>query len=289
MKNISIIILCLFVFGCKNIDTSVDKSKLLGHDYRLFQGSPIWGLAKAVNASDTLAIAVAIAEGQSSNIGEPRFGGTLLMMAIQNDNYVAVEALLKHGANPNQKDTYRGTTPMHYAAKNEDPKYVKLLLAYKGNPNSIENAPKKQEDGLSETVLNSAISYGRENVLEKVELLVEAGADVNSSGYDTEVKLPITDALMNDKMDVLLYLLEHGADYKKLLYKMADGTDVYILLALRKCMLNLDSPDYRKKLEVIAFLKGKGLDYDKEPVPNYILKDIKKKYPDSWEEYVKKY
>ncbi|WP_276090957.1 hypothetical protein [Pedobacter sp. JY14-1] len=41
--------------------------------------------------------------------------------------------------------------------------------------------------------------------------------------------------------------------------------------------------------EVITFLKGKGLDYYKEPIPDYILKEIKKKYPKNWEEYAQKY
>lgn len=277
------------MFGCRNIDTPVDKSKLLGHDYRLFQGLSVWGLAKAVDAGDTLAIAKAIETGQDPNVTEPRFGNTLLMMAIRNDNYWAVEALLRHGADPNKKNSYRGTTPMHYAAKNEDPKYLKLLLAYRGDPNTIEDAPKKQEDGLGETVLNSAISGVQKNVLERVELLVNAGVDVNNSGYDTEVRLPSADAISQRKMDVLLLLLQHGADYNKGLYRTADGTNVYMLQALRKCVFDLNSPEYQKKLEVIAFLKGKGLDYAKEPIPDYVLKDIKKKYPDSWQEYIKKY
>jgi hypothetical protein len=277
------------MFGCSDIDTPVDKSKLLGHDYRLFQGSSVWELAKAVDAGDTLAITKAIEKGQDPNVAELRFGNTLLMMAIRNNNYLAAESLIRHGADPNKKNSYRGTTPMHYAAKNEDPKYLKLLLTYRGDPNTIEDAPKKHEEGMGETVLNSAISGVQKKVLERVELLVNAGADVNNSGYDMEVRLPSADAISQRKMDVLLYLLKHGADYRKQLYKMADGTDVYMLQALRKCVFDLNSPEYKKKLEVIAFLKGKGLDYDKEPVPNYILENIKKKYPDSWPEYIKKY
>lgn len=274
--------------GC-NIDTPVDKSKLLGDDYRLFQNTPIWGLAKAVRKGDTIRIKSTIANGEDPNFADPRFGGTLLMMAIRNNSYISVLALLEHGANPNQGNVYRGTTAMHYAAENDDPKYLKLLLSYKGNPNAIEAPPKRDGDGLSETVLNSAISFSGQNVMQKVELLVGAGADVNSLAYNTEVKLPIADAIMNDKMDVLLYLLKHGADYHKVLYKTVDGTDVYILKALRACLFDLGSAAYQKKLEVIAFLKSKGLDYYQEPIPDYMIKDIKKKYPDRWKLYVEKY
>lgn len=97
--------------------------------------------------------------------------------------------------------------------------------------------------------------------------------------------MPLADAFSQERLDVVLYLLQHGADYKRVIYKMFNGHDVYILEALRKCVLDLQLPDYRKKLEVIAFLKGKGLDYYKEPIPDYILKEIKKKYPKNWEDY----
>ena len=52
---------------------------------------------------------------------------------------------------------------------------------------------------------------------------------------------------------------------------MIDGHDVYILEALRKCVLDLQSPEYQKKLEIVAFLEGKGLNYYKESIPDYII------------------
>ena len=44
-----IISIAAFIFaGCYNRETNVDKSHLLGYDYRLYQGSMAWELAKAV-------------------------------------------------------------------------------------------------------------------------------------------------------------------------------------------------------------------------------------------------
>lgn len=165
--------------GCNDIDTSVDKSKLLGNDYRLFQGTPVWGLAKAVERSDIDGISTAIEHGQQPNLGDSRFGGTLLMMAIRNNNYSSALTLLKHGADPNQGDLYRGSTAMHDAAKNDDLKYLKLLISYKGNPNAIENEPSQPENGAKETVLNNAITLSYKKHLEKVILLVNSGAKGN--------------------------------------------------------------------------------------------------------------
>ena len=73
------------------------------------------------------------------------------------------------------------------------------------------------------------------------------------------------------------------------MYKMAQGDSVYILGALRRGIVDINTDEYKQKREVISFLKAKGLDYDEEPIPDYIERDIKKKYPNNWQEYLEKY
>ncbi len=281
------------LMGCHhNQEEEVDKSKLLGNDYRLFRGTPAWPLAKAVESGDTSLIRKEVKEHKiNPDYQESQFGKTLLMVSTINSNYNSVKALLELGADPNLKDKYKGSSAMTDAAGNDDPKYLKLLLTYKGDPSSLEDAPVKEGDLVRETTLNKAISPLDENGLQKVKLLVEAGADINYSneGKPAYTRLPIADALTADKMDVVLYLLKNGADYKRGMYKAVDNQEVYILEALRNNILDLNSTAYQKKLEVISFLKSKGLDYYKQPIPDYILKKIKKKYPENWEEYARKY
>lgn len=168
---------------------------------------------------------------------------------------------------------------------------MQLILKYKGNPNAVETAPVKERDKARKTALLAPISFLDPNSLEKVKLLVEAGADINYSneGNPAYTSLPLGAAFKQDKLDVALYLLQKGADYKKIMYEMVDSHKVYILEALRKCTIDLESKQYKSKLKVIQFLKEKGLDYSKEPIPEYILKDIKKKYPKDCEDYIKKY
>jgi len=290
MKKLIIYLITIFSFiSCNNRENIVNKQTLLGNDYRLFQKTPAWELAKAVEDEDTIKIKEILKNKKSDiDFKEPKFGSTLLMLSIINSQYVSTRTLLQMGANPNVQDSYRKTSSVIFAASNDDPKYLKLILEYKGNANAIETAPFKEGDEVRESALLAAISFLDPNSLKKVKLLVESGANVNyhNPGH---TKLPLSKALIVEKLDVALYLLQNGADFNLSLYKTVDEKDVYILEALRKCIIDLNSEQYKSKLEVIKFFKEKGLDYSKEPIPDYILTKIKEKYPNDWKDYVKKY
>lgn len=288
----TLIVISLFLFTSCNRETKVDKTKLLGKDYRLFQDTPAWELAKAVEDNDVEKIKEEVVSNKVNiNYQESRFGKSLLILAIANNQYKTAEELLKLGANPNLKDIYRGSNAIIVAAYIEDPKYLKLLLKYSGKANSLETAPGKEGDQARSTALNNAISYVDKYSLERVKLLVNAGADINyfNNGPKVYTNLPLGEALLHDNMDALLFLLDKGADYNKIMYKMFDDHDVYILEGLRKVIVDLNSEQHKTKIKVVQFLKHKGLDYKKEPVPDYIEKEIKKKYPNDWKEYLSKY
>ena len=48
----TLLLLVLLLSACINREIPVDKDKLLGDDYRLFQGMIAWDLAKAVQDQD---------------------------------------------------------------------------------------------------------------------------------------------------------------------------------------------------------------------------------------------
>jgi len=292
MKNTLFILLSFLLISCYDREAKVSNKELTGQDFRLFQGTPVWALAKAVEDEDSITLKkIILKERPNLNYKELKFGNTLLMLAVVNNKYDSAKILLNAGASPNTPNNYRGTTAMIDAAGNDDPKYLKLLLSHGGNPNALESAPARENDAARSTPLNTAISLSNINTLEKVELLVDSGANINYSneGNPTYTTLPLADALIHDKIDVAIYLLEKNADYKKVMYIMVDGHKVYILEALRKVVVDLDSKEYKNKLKVIMFLKSKGLDYYKEPIPEYIMKEIKKKYPSNWETFMKEY
>jgi ankyrin repeat protein len=264
-------------------------------DYRLFQSTPAWELAKAVKSGDVKKIKEEVIQKKVLvDYKESRFGHTLLMIAIYNSKCESVKTLLELGANPNLHDTYKGETAVIVAAGNDDPKYLKLVLEYKGDPNSIENVfsgPKKRINSMRDSALTAAISpsiMANKN-LEKVKLLVEAGADIHYTKKGI-IQAALAEALILDQMDVAMYLVEKGADYTKpITPTVLKGEDVSVLYLLRCSIIDLDSEQYKKKMEVIAFLKTKGLDYDKEPIDDADIERMKNMYPDNWQEYVKRY
>lgn len=270
-KNLVSICFLLCLVSCYNQETLVDKSKLMGNDYRLFQSTKAWTLAKAVEEGDIHKIKEEVIQKKVAvDFQETQYGQTLLMLAITNSEYDTVKMLLELGANPNLHDNFKGQTPIIVAAKNDDPKYLKLLLDYKGDPNSIENVfsgPNLRISSERNSALTACISAVEgKNDLEKVKLLVEAGADINYTKKGI-IQTVFGEALLLGKMDVALYLVEKGADYTKPITLFVGGSeDVSVLYLLRSTVTELDAYQSQKKMELITFLKSKGLDYDKEPV-----------------------
>ena len=86
----AMIILLVFsclLFSCSNNsrEKSVDSSELSNIDYRLFQNTPAWELAKAVQEEDMDNFDKIISENpQIINYQESKYGNTLLMLTIIN-------------------------------------------------------------------------------------------------------------------------------------------------------------------------------------------------------------
>ena len=303
-------LLVLLLSACIDRERPVDKEKLLGYDFRLFQGTIAWDLAKAVQDQDISRIKYEVETmGIPVDYKEDKFGGTLLMLAVRTNKTESVKALLELGANPNEtNDTIRnfGRNAVLFASKfsRVSPKILKMLLEHGGNPNSVERGV--QQDNLGNWVparhfaLFEAVDS--EGDYEKVKMLVEAGADVNMQTEDTGAGAMYV-ALAFNRMDVLLYLLEHGADYNRKFERIdvisskdsASYKSFYvdILYELRLRTYPLDSKQYKDKLKVIEFLKNKGLDYRKSPIPHnavaIIKREIAPKDEKELQEYLKRY
>ena len=58
---------------------------------------------------------------------------------------------------------------------------------------------------------------------------------------------------------------------------------------LREFTPELNSKKHKEKLEMIKFLKQKGIDYNAVPIPDFVLEKIKRDYPKNWEEYIEQY
>lgn len=67
-------------------------------------------------------------------------------------------------------------------------------------------------------------------------------------------------------------------DFNYVFNTTIDGTPLYILYYLREMVFPLDSNEYKIKMEVVNYLKTKGLDYSKEPIPDLYKEQYDKSY-----------
>lgn len=276
LKMLAFLLVLLWLFEDRNIP--VEKDSYLGWDVRRFQTTKAWNLAKAIDDHNIRemrrqVIVLKVPVDTRDRINE----FTPLMYAVFNNDIQSVKVLLELGADPNiptDSISDKGDNSVIIASRYSDIsiEILKLLLKYGGNPNSTECGRNYDMDGdwipARSSALSCAVSISGE--IEKVKILVEAGANVNN--YDGDFQdAPLMDALLLDRMNIALYLLEHGADYNYKFRSCApssggESRDVDILYRLRQCIYPLDSQEYKDKLKVIKFLKDRGVDYRKSLV-----------------------
>lgn len=282
------ILLSFLLLSCSNInrDKLVDNKNLTGDDYRLFQNTPAWELAKAVQDENEKKITeIMDKEPKLINYQEPKFGSTLLMVTIKNQQYTSFEILLKNKAEIDIHDNYEGSTALIEACSSEyyDLKFAVTLLHYGANVNDVQTDIEKQ--GKTRTPLMVASNTGN---LDLVKLLVNKGADLN---YQNEFKQSaLSEAIMRERYNIAFYLLENGADYKKPIFFREDqNREMYLVDVLREDFFGLGTDEYKYKMQIVEFLKTKGIDYRATPIPDYIKKKAQEEYPKTWQKYLEKY
>ena len=296
-----IIFSCLLL-SCSNInrDKPVDKSELTGSDYRLFQNTPAWELAKAVQDENEKKINEIVSKDPKLiNYQEPKFGNTLLMLTIMNQQSIPFEILLKNGTDLNIHNSYNGTSAIIHACmfKRYDIEFAKRLLENGANVNDIEIGERQQGNSTRFTPLIAASKEGNINL---VMLLISEGAEINFQNDYNQTAL--STSVMQERYQVALYLLQNGADYTRPIFYRPDysipsekqnsndkGKPMYLVDVLREDFFEFDTDEYKYKMKIVDFLKGKNIDYRATPIPVYIKKKAQEEYPNSWREYLEKY
>lgn len=290
----------IFIISCTNREELVDKDKLTGRDYRLFQGTPSWELAKAVQDSDESKVVEILAKKPSLiDCQEPKYGNTLLMLTVMNQQMKPFKLLLDNNADVNIHNTYDGTSAIIEASRTKfyDIKYVEILLLKGANVNDIEIGKRREGNSTRFAPLMAASRSGR---LDIVKLLVAKGADIN---YRNEFnQSALSASIMQEEYEVAYYLLQNGADYKQPIFYRPDysvpselqdpndkGEPMYLVDVLREDFSEFDTNEYKFKIQIVDFLLSKGIDYRAAPIPEYIKKKAKEVYPNRWREYLEKY
>lgn len=288
---VKILILLLFITSCADSK----RETPIGMSPYVFRHTSGWNAAKAIVKEDT----TRLKEYLNRNpyllyVKDPYYGHSLLSTAVMNNKLNSVRILLNHGFDPNFNDCANSiqTNPVIMAASSSNPvstDVLKLLLEHGGNPNSKQKYRLSWDEDSLYLYNRHAISFAANNNLEKVKLLLEYGAEINPP----EGESPICSATVMDNMDIVMYLLEHGADYRvSFEYPgyLRDSVFVRTLPEqLRNCLIPLDSKQYEYKMKIVEFLKERGMDYKSTEIPIYTLKRIQKIYPTTWQKYIKVY
>ncbi|BAU52569.1 ankyrin repeat domain-containing protein [Mucilaginibacter gotjawali] len=268
---------------CTGGDAVADGQNLLASDYRIFHGTIAWDLAKAIDGNDREKIIKIVGKNKHLiNVVDPKYGQTLLGLAVYNDKYNSCQALVDLGANPNAPNNYDGKTPLMeavnigYADGETDSRLLILLLKHGGNPNNQQKYI-DYSGSHGQTPLMIACAQGN---LSYVKILINAGADINKN-YSTHSSL-LYSAMLSDNPDLVMFLIQKGIDFTKPLFITDSGSKEYITESLRTWRFDLGSEKYKKKMLIVAFLKEHGMDYRKTKIPDY--------YYDSYDaEYLNKY
>lgn len=283
--------------------------------YKSFEGTKVWNLAKAVDCGDTAEIGRILQKDTSLINYQDYSGWTILMHVVYNqtrvrfpkslfcdyeyggrakdnpDNMKSFKYLLKKRANINIQDNC-GKTALAIACEKSggDDSYVKLLLE-NGAKTEVEVCnPAEDHIHGPYTPLMLAVRSERKDY---VDLLLKYGANID---YSNEVgSCALSEAMwINQKKygyTMTIYLLRKGVDYTKPYcdYRKSDNLKVTFMEDLRRQPVELGSDVHKQKMEIIKFLKLRGMDYSKIAIPDNVVKYAKRVYPNSWETYLKEY
>jgi ankyrin repeat protein len=260
ITNAFILSAILLSYTCS--DTAINKSKLTGYDYRLFENIRTWKLAKAVKSGDTAKIGVLVAANKSLiSDREPIYGKTLLIMAVKNRNYNSVKKLLELGADPNLQDIFDGNSAFMSSVSIRiqrdtgfaaDSRFLNILLKHGGNPNDIQKGDPTKGNRTHFTVLQLACLSG---ITEYVKILLKAGAVVNLNGGDGVN--PLFYAVVSRNPDIVLLLLNSGANFKDPIFPERKGKKWSLSETIDR-MWSFDSmsEDKKKESEIKKWIKA---------------------------------
>jgi uncharacterized protein len=181
-------------------------------------------------------------------------GNTPLMVAFDSKQVASYERLLELGADPNVTMSDRRTLTAWAAARKEDTTWLRLALAHGGDPNLLSSSRASKS-------LHPPLRFATSNgSLEHATLLIDHGADVDDLGETGQ--RPLIYAIGSGRYDVVLLLLQSGADYT------ADDTVPWSFLeAVRRIRANEDiqlvNPKMREGFQrVESWLHENGVDME---------------------------
>jgi len=198
-----------FLYGIQydNVDLVnkiTENRNLIDHENH----NKITPLLFAIESNSPNIVAILLNKGANPNYETSDGRFTPLLMAVKKRNYNIIGKLLEKGANPSQGLQMGGMTPIAWSVYTSDIEMISLFIKAGINLN--------QQDSNGDTPLTIAIirqnDRGQEPFL-TYQFLIENGADTNLENGKGQT--PLSLAVMNNRYDIVTYLVSKGVDINK--------------------------------------------------------------------------
>jgi len=164
-------------------------------------------------------------------------------------NIAGFTRLLEHGANPNLVESDQGYSVMYVLVIGDLPEMLEIALEHGGNPNLVfiqQKTPMLMVAAKKKRFVNAM-------------LLIDAGADIN--GQDVNGSTVLDKATLFNQFDLVLKLLELGADYT-ITDRWGKRFTFMLKRKIDKNLVDPSSKQYADMQKVVAFLEARGVEIE---------------------------
>ena len=244
------------------------RAYLPGFDFKLFKNTPAAQLADAVEDEDIEEIRN-ILRNKSVDVDfkEPKYGHTLLMLAVADDKQKSTAELLEAGANPNLRSNYGDdnalTISIEYNDGNCDTMILRSLIHHWTDLNAVRNIDRIESNGMHTVIKDTPLMMAaRNDCFPIVKCLVENGADINKYTYYDGFSA-ITESIIHDNLSITKYLLiDKQADIPQYCFIRFEGKPNEQKLTLTDLLneekFDVGSQNYKLRETILEYLNSKG-------------------------------
>lgn len=245
------------LFATESISVEDRWARIKQAEARTFFSDPLQHrLAESVSRGDVAAMEAALRDGADAN-AKGKHGLTMLLWSVAKGNLPAFAMLLKNGAEleADLGDSfyntwgYRPETVVEQIVIDDDPGFLGVAISHGLGPDYIPDQERQ------ETLLQLAIEAG---ATKNIAFLLDEGADINHKS--TYGGPPINDAFVRDRYDIVLLLMQRGADLG-----LANRWEQTIADGIRRTDISRVKPDQLLHYtQVVEEVRRRGLLSDDE-------------------------
>lgn len=239
-----------------------DKVGMVASDY--FEDRGVVKLCRAIQANDLNEIRRLVKEEGVDVNTKGKDNVTPLLWSYLDNQVERFQLLLELGADPNVVLTgdvgsprvfTKGEAVVHITAGSNFPDHFSLVMQHGGDHALVDN--------LKETAISRVLRGHAPNMKERVQLLIDQGADLNFFSMYTG-NIPLALAIANAKrFDIVLLMLNNGADYE-FYFAMGRTNAVMLVITLGEYVdkygKDLAKQEYQA---VVEWLKEHGADFER--------------------------